>query len=59
MTEYTLSDFLGIFCVYLPIMIYATLLLQKGLYALVENLFTGRDEDKNFFHHHFHYKAQK
>ena len=60
MTEYTLSDFLGIFLIFFPTFIFLTLVFQKGLYGLVENYFTSKDDydEKNFFHHHFHYKAK-
>jgi predicted CDP-diglyceride synthetase/phosphatidate cytidylyltransferase len=59
MTEYTLSDFLGIFLVFIPAYAYLTLVLQKGIYGMIEEFFdTDSNEKKNFFHHHFHYKAK-
>ena len=60
MTEYTLSDFLGIFLIFLPTFLFLTFLFQKGLYGFLENFFDEKDDfdTKNFFHHHFHYKAK-
>jgi hypothetical protein len=59
MSNYTLSDFLGIFLFYMPVMIFLTLVLQRGIFSMIEYFFTDEGPDKkNFFHHHFHYKAK-
>jgi hypothetical protein len=57
MENYGPAEFLGIFLVGFPALIFLICLLPKGLFWMVEIFFVD-DTIKNFFHHHFHYKAK-
>jgi hypothetical protein len=55
--NYTIAEFLGIFFVGLPVFVFASTILLWGIGQMIEHLF--EDETiKNFFHHHYHYKAK-
>lgn len=56
--NFGISDFLGIFLIGFPTLIFLTGLLPKGLFWIVENFFID-ETNKDFFHHHFHYKAPR
>lgn len=53
--NFKLSDFLGIFLIVVPLYVFLTTILLRGINWIVED-FTEPDK-KNIFHHHFHYKA--
>lgn len=57
MLNYGIDEFLGIFLFGIPAMIALTLFLQRGLWLLIRD-FVEDNSRKNFFHHHFHYKAR-
>lgn len=53
-----LAKFLSIFLITFPILVFLICLIPKGIFWAIEYMF--QDETiKNFFHHHFHYKAKR
>lgn len=60
MIDYSLPEFLGIFLIFVPTILFLNALLSKGFYSFIENFFDEKDDfdTHNFFHHHFHYKAK-
>lgn len=48
-------DFIGAFFFILPVYIFASIIVLRGLDWIMET-FKG-DLKENIFHHHFHYKA--
>lgn len=61
MIDYSLPEFLGIFLIFLPVILFLNTLFSVGFYSFIQYCFTEKDDfdTKNFFHHHFHYKAKK
>ncbi|HUW46415.1 MAG TPA: hypothetical protein VMW50_11555 [Dehalococcoidia bacterium] len=57
MINYTISEFLGIFLIGVPVLVFATTIWIRGLDWMMEHL--KGDLKENIFHHHFHYKAKK
>lgn len=57
MINYTIAEFLGIFLIGLPVLVFANTIWLRGLNWLCEE-FLG-DLKENIFHHHFHYKAKR
>jgi phosphatidylglycerophosphatase A len=58
-TNFTIDEFLGMWF-FLPFMIYFIFVAFKFLSVLKFPFENSKDfdEDKNRFHHHFHYKAK-
>jgi len=56
----TLSDFLAIYLVYFPFLVFLVVVIFRGTLRIFYNLKDDWEdnEKKNFFHHHFHYKAK-
>lgn len=55
--NYTIAEFLGIFFVALPVFVFSTTIIIWGIGQMTDHFF--EDETiKNFFHHHYHYKAR-
>jgi len=58
MIDYTIAEFLGIFLVAFPFYFFATILIIRGVFWLIEDFFV--DETlKTIFHHHFHHKDKR
>lgn len=58
MINYTIAEFLGIFLVGFPAMLYVVVALFRGVFWIVEIFFVD-PTIKNIFHHHFHYKDKR
>lgn len=55
-----LSDFLSIYLIYFPFLVFLVAMIFRGVLTIFSNLKDDWEENekKNFFHHHFHYKAK-
>lgn len=56
MINYTIAEFLGIFLIGFPTILFVMLLIIRGVFWITEGF--DRDETrKNIFHHHYHHKS--
>lgn len=57
MINYTIAEFLGIFLIGMPVLVFATTFWIRGLDWITEHM--KGDLKDNIFHHHYHYKAKR
>jgi len=55
MINYSLPEFLGIFLIFVPTILFLNTLISKGFYSFIQPFFDYKDKEE-IFHHHIHYK---
>lgn len=58
MINYTIAEFLGIFLIGFPILLFILPIFIRGVLWIIKDVIFEDETIKNFFHHHFHYKAK-
>lgn len=60
MINYTISEFLGIFLIGLPLLIFMVVILPAGIRKIFDTIIEEEPTlDQKVFHHHYHYKAAR
>lgn len=63
MTEYGIEKFIGYFLIFFPCFMFVLICILRGGQVFIGRINSeiedNEREKRNFFHHHYHYKAKR